>query len=116
MEITSSTIGISVSNLALSRMWYQAVFELDAPDLEPVEGIVEYEVAGIWLQLNEEKLATPASGTVLRFGVANVDAEYIRLYDLGVDVSPIVNVDDAVSYFDMIDPDGNTFSLYTVVS
>jgi len=116
MDITSATIGITVSQLALSQLWYQAVFELDAPDLAPVDGIVEYEVGGIWIQLNEEPDAPPASGVVLRFGVSDVALEHTRLELLGVDVSPIVHVDGAVDFFDLADPDGNTLSLYTVAS
>jgi hypothetical protein len=43
-----------VSNLSRSVEWYQQVLELSEPDLEPVDGVVEFRVGPIWLQLGKE--------------------------------------------------------------
>jgi predicted enzyme related to lactoylglutathione lyase len=115
MDIRDTTIGIPVADLAMSQLWYEAVFELDPPEDESVEGIVAYNVAGIWLQLSEEP-ESEHGGTVVRFGIADATAEHARLEQLGVDVSPLVQVDGSVAFFDVADPDGNLLSFYTVIS
>jgi predicted enzyme related to lactoylglutathione lyase len=115
MQIMSTTIGIPVTDLNLAQLWYEAVFELEAPDLEPVDGIVEYQVGEVWLQLAHEESPVHA-GVVMRFGVTDVVVDHARLEALGVDVSPIVHVEGAVDFFDVVDPDGTTLSFYTVVA
>ena len=115
MEITSATIGIPVSDLAQAQRWYEAVFELGGPDAQPIEGIVEYRVGDVWLQLSEHD-ARGSGGVVLRFGVDDVSAQHRRLAELDVDVSPIVHVEGAVDFFDVLDPGGTMLSFYTVVS
>ena len=114
MDIRDTTIGIPVADLALSQLWYEAVFELDPPEDDPVEGIVAYNVVGIWLQLSQETESVHG-GTVIRFGITDAASEHARLEDLGVDVSPLVQVDPTVAFFDVADPDGNLLSFYTVM-
>jgi predicted enzyme related to lactoylglutathione lyase len=116
MNITSATIGIPVTDLGLAQLWYEAVFELDVPELEPVEGIVEYRVGEVWLQLNEDEQPPAANGIVMRFGVTNVYAEHARLERLGVEMSPVVHVEGAVDFFDLADPAGNVLSFYEVIA
>ncbi len=50
LKTTSVTVGIPVRDLTRAREWYERVFELSGPDLESVEGVVEYELSGCWLQ------------------------------------------------------------------
>lgn len=114
MDITSATIGIPVTNLARSQLWYEAVFELPVPQVEPVEGIVEYRVGDVWLQLSEEPGRATGHGYELRFGVANVQAHHARLRSIAVEVSPLVHVDGAVDFFDALDPDGNVLGFYAL--
>jgi len=116
MEITSTTIGIPVSNLALSQRWYQAALELAPPELEAVEGTVEYALEGLLLQLTEEPAVVASGSVLLRFGVNDIQFEHDRLTLLDIDVSPIVHVDGAVDFFDFVDPDGHTFSLFSLVA
>ncbi|CAN5244357.1 VOC family protein [soil metagenome] len=113
MDIHDTTIGIPVADLAMSQLWYEAVFELDPPEDDAVEGIVAYSVAGVWLQLSQEP-ESAHGGTVVRFGIADATSEHARLDELGVDVSPLVQVDPTVAFFDVADPDGNMLSFYTV--
>lgn len=51
MKAISGTVGMPVTDLAAARRWYERAFELSAPDLEPIEGLAEYNMGGWWLQL-----------------------------------------------------------------
>ncbi|MBO3751007.1 VOC family protein [Streptosporangiaceae bacterium NEAU-GS5] len=113
MKTTSVTVGVLVGDLPAASRWYQTVFELDGPSVEPVEGIVEYLIGGCWLQLAE---APPdPGGWVFRVGVPDVQAEHARLETLGISAGPIHRVDDVIEYFEFTDPDGNRLSFYTVI-
>jgi len=113
MDITSVTVGLPVSDLEASCLWYGAVFERAEPDLEPTDGVAEYEVGGIWIQLLEDPDADENPATV-RFGVDDVVAQHTRIAALGIDVGPVECVDGAVDWFDVRDPDGNVLSLYSL--
>ena len=113
MQISSVTVGLSVSDLVAARCWYESVLEIDSPEVEPVEGIVEYDLGGCWLQLGEE-LPTGSATAVLRLGVDDVRAERERLVDLGVAVPEVVHVPGVIDVVEFPDPDGNLLSLYTL--
>ena len=114
MDITSVTVGLPVTDIEASCLWYGAVFERAEPDLEPEDGVAEYEVGGIWIQLVEDEHADDNPVTV-RFGVDDVAAQRTRIAALGIDVGPIERVDSAVDWFDVRDPDGNVLSLFSLV-
>lgn len=114
MDITSVTVGLPVTDIEASCLWYGAVFERAEPDLEPDEGIAEYEVGGIWIQLYEDGDAEENPVSV-RFGVDDVAAQHARIGALGIDVGPVECVDGAVDWFDVRDPDGNVLSLFSLV-
>ncbi|WP_420369033.1 VOC family protein [Curtobacterium sp. L1-20] len=114
MDITSVTVGLPVTDIEASCLWYGAVFERTEPDLEPDEGIAEYEVGGIWIQLYEDDDAEENPVSV-RFGVDDVTAQHARIGALGIDVGPVECVDGAVDWFDVRDPDGNVLSLFSLV-
>ncbi|MFJ3379093.1 VOC family protein [Curtobacterium sp. NPDC090217] len=113
MDITSVTVGLPVTDIEASCLWYGAVFERVEPDLEPDEGIAEYEIGGIWIQLFEDDQAEE-NAVIVRFGVDDVAAQHTRIGALGIDVGPIERVDGAVDWFDVRDPDGNVLSLYSL--
>ncbi|ROP63299.1 putative enzyme related to lactoylglutathione lyase [Curtobacterium sp. PhB130] len=113
MEITSVTVGLPVTDLEASCLWYGAVFERVDPDLEPAEGVAEYEIGGIWIQLVEDPDAEENSA-VVRFGVDDVAAQHTRIAALGIDVGPVERVEGAIDWFDVHDPDGNVLSLYSL--
>lgn len=113
MKALSFVLGLSVTDLARSIDWYRRVFELGGPDLQPVEGMVEFEYGPIWLQLVSAD-ATPAGAkTVANFEVADVAAERERISLLAVDVGALEHVPGAIDYFEFLDPDGNPFILHT---
>lgn len=113
--MTSVTVGVPVSDLAVARAWYDRVFVMP-PDIEPVPGIVEYQVASTWVQLMERMDGhTGARGWVLRVGVQDLDAERERIQGLGIEVSETTTVPGVISYFVFHDPDGNELSMYRVL-
>lgn len=115
MEVFSAAVGLPVSDLARSVEWYQRVLELAEPDLVPADGVVEFRVGPIWLQLGEDQTVRSGSEVVTRFGVADASRERERLAAMGVAVGPLEHVPDAVDYFDFTDPDGNVLSMYSEV-
>lgn len=112
--MTSITIGIPVTDLRAAQRWYGAVLAVDAPDLEPVRGVLEYEVGGAWLQLAESG-GGPGGGTV-RLGVPDVHEQRARLVGLGVEGGDVEVVDGVIAYWDFSDPDGNRLGLYTLLT
>ncbi|MFZ6991697.1 VOC family protein [Curtobacterium sp. RRHDQ66] len=113
MDITSVTVGLPVTDIEASCLWYGAVFERVEPDLEPAEGIAEYEIGGIWIQLVEDDQAEE-NAVIVRFGVDDVAAQHTRIGALGIDVGPVERVEGAIDWFDVRDPDGNVLSLYSL--
>lgn len=105
-------MGFPVSDLRRAVEWYQRVFDLGGPDLEPADGVVEFQLGSIWLQLGEEATDRSGAEVVTRFSVADAAAERDRLAGLGVEVGPLEHVPGAVDYFDFRDPDGNLLSCY----
>ncbi len=114
MDITSVTVGLPVTDLEASCLWYGAVLERTEPDLEPEDGVAEYEVGGIWIQLVVDDQAEVHPARV-RFGVDDVAAQHARIGALGIDVGPVECVAGAVDWFDVRDPDGNVLSLYSLI-
>lgn len=112
--MTSVTIGLPVTDLPRARRWYEAVLEVEGPDVEPVEGVVEYLVGGIWLQPGESE-ERPGASTV-RLGVPDVHAERERLVGLGIGAGPVEVVEEVIACWDLQDPDGNRLSLYTLAT
>jgi predicted enzyme related to lactoylglutathione lyase len=113
VETTSVTVGVLVGDLPAASRWYEAVFELDGPSVQPVEGIVEYLIGDCWLQLSEDQ--PDPGGWVFRVGVPDVRAEHARLEKLGIAVGRPQRVEGVIEYFEFNDPDGNRLSFYTVI-
>lgn len=110
---TSVTIGVPVGDLAAATDWYDAVLDR-RPAIEPVARIVEYEFAGIWIQLMGGQPGS--SNWVLRYGVEDLDVERDRLRTLGVSIGDVETIPGVISYFDFLDPDGNRLSCYRVLA
>ena len=95
VQVTSVTIGLPVTDLSRARRWYEAVLEVARPDVEPVDGMVEYHVGGIWLQLGQSE-ESPGGSTV-RIGVPDVHAERERLVGPGIGTGPVEVVEGLIA-------------------
>ncbi len=113
MDVASVTVGLPVSDLDGAVTWYRQVLELQEPDLQPADGVVEFKVGAVWLQLGEEPTERSGAQVVTRFGVDDAERERQRLERLGIPVGPLESVPDVVEYFDFEDPDGNVLSMYS---
>lgn len=113
--IQSVTVGLPCADLGRSIDWYCKVFELVAPDLEPVPGVVEFKLGPVWLQLGQEATTRTGAEAIVRFGVTDAEAERSRLAALGVPVGEVQQVESVLEYFDFSDPDGNHLSMYAEV-
>lgn len=112
MKIQSVTIGMPCGDLERSIAWYRLVFVLDRPELEPVEGVVEFKLGPIWLQLGRDAVARSGAEVVVRFGVQDAAAEHARLASLCVPVGDLQRVEGVIEYFTFPDPDGNLLNVY----
>lgn len=111
---TSVTFSLRVGDLMQAARWYQHVLEAD-PDIEPVEGILEYEVhPGCWLQIATGK--QDSGGAVLRLGVATLEETHKRLSDKGISIGAIERIDGVIVYFDVADPWNNQLSFYQLLA
>lgn len=110
LNVKSITVGLPVSNLEKSASWYEKILMSDEK-ISPVEGIIEYQIGSVWIQLFEEKINVSENG--LRLEVEDLDKEFKRLKTLGVIVDEVMgDVPGIIRYFDFSDPDGNKLSFY----
>ncbi|CDR30937.1 Glyoxalase-like domain [Acholeplasma oculi] len=110
LKVNSVTVGLSVSDLNKASLWYGKLFVLEE-SMSPVDGIVEYLVGPIWLQLFEGSITE--SDHVLRFETDDIDKEFIRLKDLGILTEEVIeDIPGVLRYLDFKDPDGNQLSFY----
>jgi predicted enzyme related to lactoylglutathione lyase len=78
-----------------------------------MEGIVEFNVGGTWLQLSKGK--TDSKEWVFRIGVDDLMNERKRIQDLGIKIEGVKTVPEIITYFDLIDPDKNRLSFYQLL-
>lgn len=110
LNVKSITVGLPVSNLEESASWYEKILMIDEK-ISPVEGIIEYQIGSVWIQLFEEKISVSENG--LRLEVEDLDKEFERLKTLGVIGDEVIgDVPGIIRYFDFSDPDGNKLSFY----
>ena len=113
MKINNIVACVPVSNIEDAVAWYQQALELGPPDTVPLEGIVEFSLGSFWLQLFESPETAGAEGITLVWGVDDARAEQQRLASLGFSVTEIETIDGVVDVFNLIDPDGNAYSIVT---
>ncbi|WP_086443681.1 VOC family protein [Candidatus Enterococcus lemimoniae] len=110
LNVKSVTVGLPVSNLEAAASWYGKLLMSDEK-ITPVEGIIEYQIGSVWIQLFEEKMNV--SENALRLEVEDLDTEFERLKTLGVIVDEVIaDVANILRYVDFSDPDGNKLSFY----
>lgn len=116
VDVSSVTVGLPVSDLDRAIGWYQRTFALDGPDLEPADGVVEFQLGPLWLQLGQESTARSGAEVVVRLGVPDATSQHARLVALGIAPGPLQHVEGAVDYFAFSDPDGNRLSIYSLAA
>ncbi|EAD8644304.1 VOC family protein [Listeria monocytogenes] len=110
LNAKSITIGLPVSDLEKSAIWYEKLLMSDEK-LVPVEGVIEYQIGSVWIQLFEEKIN--ASKNVLCLEAENLEVEFERLKTLGIITNEVIEeLSGILRYFDFTDPDGNKLSFY----
>ncbi|EGN3298933.1 VOC family protein [Listeria monocytogenes] len=110
LNAKSITIGLPVSDLEKSASWYEKLLMSDEK-LVPVEGVIEYQIGSVWIQLFEEKIN--ASKNVLCLEAENLEVEFERLKKLGVITDEVIeDAPGIIRYFVFSDPDGNKLSFY----
>jgi hypothetical protein len=109
--ITGITHCVTVDETSEGRRWYTALVGR-APDIEPVPGVLEWEILpGLWLQVSADG-AGGADSQMLRIGVADIEDAAERLAAVGIDVGPIERVEGVVAYCEFADSSGNALSIY----
>ena len=99
---------VATADFAVAREWYARVLGRD-PDLEPVSGVAEWQVAATaWLQLIED--AERAGRSAVRIGVDDLGVHLAWLAEAGIEAGDPVNIADMVLVVDVADPDGNEVS------
>lgn len=87
LNAKSITIGLPVSDLEKSASWYEKLLMSDEK-LVPVEGVIEYQIGSVWIQLFEEKIN--ASKNVLCLEAENLEVEFERLKTLGIITNEVI--------------------------
>jgi predicted enzyme related to lactoylglutathione lyase len=113
MKPTAVTVGIPVTDLPAATAWYRSTFLLGDPDLEPMEGIVEFDLGPFWLQLVSAPDAAGGSGISVNISVADAASERDRLDAIGCAVTDLSRIDEVVEFFTLTDPDGNEIGFVT---
>lgn len=115
MNITSVTVGLPVTSLQRSWEWYAQLLQREPKALEPVDGVLEWDLGPVWLQIFEQQDIADDGGVAVRFGVDDLIAERDRLQGLGLDVTDIVRVEGTLEFADLTDPDGHLLTIYRML-
>jgi predicted enzyme related to lactoylglutathione lyase len=103
------TILYAAPDLEKAKAWYSQVLEREPYFDQPF--YVGYEVGGFELGLVPDA-KTGAGGTVAYWGVADADAAFARLLELGATSQEAVNdVGDGIRVGTVLDPFGNAFGI-----
>lgn len=110
-RVTGTTHLLQTPDLVQAERWYTALLGR-GPDLEPVDGVVEWELhADTWLQVAQGQ---PAAGTgqMLRLGVDDIDTAADALRALGIESVDVERIAGVIAFCEFHDPFGNQLSLY----
>jgi catechol 2,3-dioxygenase-like lactoylglutathione lyase family enzyme len=113
MRATGVTVGIPVRDLDRATAWYRSTFQLGDPDLEPADGLVEFDLGPFWLQLAHRPGDAGRDGITVNLSIADAGTEQQRLAKLGHDVSDLERYGGVVEFFELQEPDGNKIGFVT---
>lgn len=110
-SITSITHSLEVRDLADGREWYSRLLGR-APDLEPVPGVLEWQLfPSVWIQVAEGD-SVHATAQMLRMGVDDIDETVAELAAADIDVGDVERIEGTIAYCEFADPSGNRLSIY----
>jgi len=113
MNLRAVTVGIPVRDLVAATQWYRSALSLGEPDLEPMEGLVEFDLGPFWLQLALAPELAGHDGISVNISVDSASTERDRLAALGLDVTDVQRVEGVVEFFELTDLDGNKIGFVT---
>lgn len=113
MNVIGSFVSFPVTDLERACAWYEKVFDLHGAALQAIEGIAQYLIGQTWLQLKVGRVT--GCEHYIRFGVEDLEGERQKQVAKGIDAGEIIQIPDAVAYFDLQDPDGNIIGFYTII-
>jgi catechol 2,3-dioxygenase-like lactoylglutathione lyase family enzyme len=113
MKPNAVTVGVPVRDLEAATRWYRSALNLGQPGLEPMEGLVEFDLGPVWLQLAHDPVHAGAEGMSINFSVEDASAEHSRFASLGLEVSEIQRYEGVVEFFALTDLDGNKLGFVT---
>ncbi|BDX32085.1 hypothetical protein TUM20985_26320 [Mycobacterium antarcticum] len=100
---------VPVSNLDVSKAWYQKLFGRPA-DNEPMPVLAEWQVVpGGWLQVFVD--AERAGSGLVNFAVSDLAAHVGEATSLGLEPGAVEGVNKGVELATLSDPDGNLIRL-----
>ncbi|WP_049569443.1 VOC family protein [Nonomuraea sp. SBT364] len=99
---------VCVSDLARSLKWFEAFFGRPADEIIGAEHLWR---AGenAWVVIDERDARV--GGTMITFGVTDLDDILARLAAHGIEHEPVEAYGNGVRHVEILDPDGNSFSL-----
>lgn len=99
-----------VADLAAAKAWYSKVFETEPYFDQPF--YVGFNVGGFELGLLPDGAVPGKAGSLVYWGVEDIEAEVARITALGATVHhPITDVGDGVRTVELADPFGNLLCL-----
>ncbi|MEV4225210.1 VOC family protein [Nonomuraea sp. NPDC049725] len=102
---------VCVSDLERSRKWFEAFFGRPADEIIGAELL--WQVGeNAWVVLDDRPVrASRVGGTMITFGVTDLDDILARLAAHGIEHEPVETYGNGVRHVEIIDPDGNSLSL-----
>ncbi|WP_219520027.1 VOC family protein [Nonomuraea ceibae] len=102
---------VCVSDLERSRKWFEAFFGRPADEIIGDELL--WQVGeNAWVVLDDRPVrASRVGGTMITFGVTDLDDILARLSAHGIEHEPVETYGNGVRHVEIIDPDGNSLSL-----
>ena len=100
-----------IRDLRVSRPWYEAFYGRPADEIVGEEHL--WQVGrNAWLALDDRPVrAARVGGTMITFGVTNLEEILGRLAAAGIHHEPVETYGNGVRHVEVIDPDGNSLSL-----
>ncbi|MEV0828330.1 VOC family protein [Nonomuraea rubra] len=102
---------VCVRDLALSRKWYEVFFGRPADEIIGEELLWQVGENAYLVLDDRDVRASRVGGTMITFGVTDLDDILARLAAHGIGHEPVETYGNGVRHVEIVDPDGNSLSL-----